>query len=114
MLPNLMDASTASWIETLDTLAADADAMFVPGHGDVGSARDVAEFREYLVALRHLVSAARANGKSGNAIADAVVPDLRERFGSWEGFDDWARANVLDTAAELEGTKRLPAGPGIQ
>jgi glyoxylase-like metal-dependent hydrolase (beta-lactamase superfamily II) len=63
-LPNLIDASTQLWIDTLDTLAKDEpDATFVPGHGDVGNAQDVIAFREYLATLRKLVSDAQATRK---------------------------------------------------
>ena len=56
MLPTLIDASTQAWIDTLDLLLArHADYTFVPGHGDVGQAKDVAAFREYLLTLRRLV-----------------------------------------------------------
>jgi len=66
MLPNLIDASTQPWIDTLDTLVKnEPDATFVPGHGDVGTAQDVASFREYLATLRRLVSDAQAQKKSG-------------------------------------------------
>ena len=39
-LPNLIDATTTSWVETLATLAkSESGSTFVPGHGDVGGAR---------------------------------------------------------------------------
>ena len=70
MLPNLIDASTKPWIETLDSLVADSapDSAFVPGHGELGKASDVAAFRDYLAALRTLVEEARARGQSGDAL----------------------------------------------
>ena len=53
-MPNLIDASTKEWIETLDTLVKDyPSAVFVPGHGDnPGKADDVRAFRDYLSFLR--------------------------------------------------------------
>lgn len=48
-LPNLIDASTGAWLSTLDTISTSApSATFVPGHGDLGTATDVKEFRGYL------------------------------------------------------------------
>lgn len=95
--------------DTLDTLATSGvEATFVPGHGDVGDARDVRAFREYLATLQTLVSNARAQGQSGEALADAVVPALRDEFGRWDSFEYLARRNVLDMEAELRGTKRIP------
>jgi len=109
MVPNLMDASTKPWIDTLETLATrEADATFVPGHGEVGNAQDVAAFREYLATLRTLVADAQAQRKSGEALADSVMPALSDKYGSWESFKDLARRNILETDAELLGKKRIP------
>jgi cyclase len=109
MLPNLIDASTEPMMATLTALAsANAPAAFVPGHGEVGTARDVTEFRGYIANLRELVGQARVQGKSGDALADAVLPQLREKYGQWGIFDHFAKRNILDTAAELDGTKKIP------
>ena len=112
MLPNLVDASTQPWIDTLDTLAKnEAGAAFVSGHGDVGTARDVGASREYLVTLRKLVSDAQAVGTSGEALADAVMPALSDRYSRWNGFEYAARPNIRETDAELRGQKRIPQAP---
>ena len=111
MLPNLMDASTKPWIDTLDMLAkTQADATFVPGHGEVGTVQDVTSFREYLVTLRNLVSEAHASGKSGDAVVAGVMPALRDKYSGWDGdaFDYFAKSNILDLDAELRGNKRIP------
>ena len=77
--PNLIDASTRDWIDTLDTLLKnEADTTFVPGHGEVGTTLDVATFREYLATLRKLVSEAQVAGKSGEALADLGVLPRRQ------------------------------------
>jgi glyoxylase-like metal-dependent hydrolase (beta-lactamase superfamily II) len=108
-IPTLVDASTRPLIDTLDTLAkSQPSATFVPGHGDIGTAKDVAVFREYLVTLRKLVSDARDLGKSGETLADAVMPALTEQYGRWDAFQYVARRNILETEAELNGTKRIP------
>lgn len=109
MVPNTIDASTDAWISTLATLAkSEPNSTFVSGHGDVGNAREVGVFRDYLATLRTLVSEARARGQSGDALADTVVPALAEKYGSWDGFKYLARPNILDTDAELSGKKRIP------
>ena len=109
MVPNLIDASTMPWIETLDTLAkTEAGATFVPGHGEVGNAQHVGAFREYLATLRKLVSDARARGQAGDALADAVMPALSDRYSRWDAFTYLARTNILETDAELSGRKRIP------
>ena len=108
-LPNLIDASTQPWIETLDRLTKSApDYTFVPGHGEVGKAQDVTAFRDYLMTLRKLVADAHAQGKTGDAAAAAVLPALTEKYSSWDFFSYFAQRNIADTDAELRGTKKIP------
>jgi glyoxylase-like metal-dependent hydrolase (beta-lactamase superfamily II) len=110
MLPNLIDASTRQWVETLDAVAAmnDPGYTFVPGHGDLGNVEDIAAFRDYLTTLRTLVIDARAQGKTGDVLTQSIVPRLKEQFGRWEFAEPLAKSNVLETDAELSGTKRVP------
>jgi cyclase len=78
-LPNLIDASTDLWIDTLSKLAGESpQGIFVPGHGDVGNVSDVDAFRGYLADLRVLVAAPVKEGKSGDALVNAVLPRLTE------------------------------------
>ena len=108
MLPNLIDASTNSWIATLETLATNAGYVFVPGHGDLGTVQDVIAFREYLVTLQTLVSEARALGKPGAPLTQTVVPALSRKYGQWEGFKYLAEPSVLQMDEELSGRKQIP------
>ena len=108
MLPNMIDASTKPWIATLEALATNAGYTFVPGHGNVGTAQDVAAFREYLVTLQTLVSEARAQGKSGASLTQAVMPALTGKYGQWEAFKYLAEPNILQMDTELNGKKRIP------
>jgi glyoxylase-like metal-dependent hydrolase (beta-lactamase superfamily II) len=109
IVPTLDDGSTQPWIDTLDKLATgEPGAIFVPGHGELASVKDVAAFRDYLATLRKLVSDAQAAGASGEALADAVMPGLRDSYGRWNGFEYSARLNILETDAELRGKKRIP------
>ncbi len=112
-LPNLIDATTDAWIKTLDQLLADHPAAtFLSGHGDVASAQDVRDFRDYLITLRELVGKAQAAGKQGQELVDAVLPQLKEKYGSWGFFDGFAPRNIAQTAAELKGTKKVPVAAG--
>jgi hypothetical protein len=70
--------------------------------------QDVAAFREYLTTLRKLVADAQAQGKSGDALVEAVMPTLSEKYGEWDFFKVLAQRNILDTDAELSGRKRIP------
>jgi cyclase len=108
MLPNTIDASTKPWIDTLDALARDHSGYaFVPGHGDVGNAQDVAASRDYLATLQTLVVAAQRQGTSGSALVAAVVPALTDKYGHWDFFQI-AERNILEADAELRGWKRIP------
>jgi cyclase len=111
-LPNLIDASTLPWTESLSTFtkfSAESPMIFVPGHGDPGNVSDVAAFRGYLSDLREWVSTAKKDGKSGAALVDAVLPQLKQKYGSWQLFEYFSKRNIADVEAELNGTKRIPA-----
>ncbi len=111
-VPNLIDADTREWIKTLDGLLADHPASrFVPGHGEAGAALDVRYFRDYLVGLRSTVERAIAEGKSGRALTEAVLPLLRKRWASWTWFDQFADKNIEQTEQELRGAKKFPPTP---
>lgn len=107
--PNLIDATTESWIRTLaELLGRYGSDTFVPGHGELATAEDVATFRQYLVELRAAISRAQAAGKSGDALVEAVLPDLQTKYGKWAFFDDYARDDIRQTAEELSGHKKIP------
>jgi glyoxylase-like metal-dependent hydrolase (beta-lactamase superfamily II) len=107
-LPNLIDATTADWVKTLEKLLADHNsATFVSGHGDVATPQDVRDFHDYLVSLRDFIGKAQAAGKSGQDLVDSVSAQVKEKFGSW-GFQRFMPLNIQQTAAELAGTKKVP------
>ena len=106
-IPNLIDASTPQWIQTLDAMHRDyGESTWVPGHGGVANAADIVTFKKYLVDLRATVR--KANGLTGDALVKAILPGLKSQYGKWGFFDDLAAANITDTAQELAGTKKLP------
>lgn len=108
-LPNLIDASTGPWIETLDRLLADHQAAtFVSGHGGVASPADVKDFRDYLVTLRKSIARAQADGRSGDELVTAVTAELTDTYGKWGFFKNFIKPDITFTAAELKGTKRIP------
>ncbi len=108
-LPNLIDATTSDWVKTLEKLLAEhPSATFVSGHGDVASADDVRDFHDYLVTLRDDIAKAQAAGKSGQDLADTVSAQLKDKYGQW-GFPRFMPRNIEQTAAELAGSKRVPA-----
>jgi cyclase len=118
-LPNLIDATTSDWLKTLSQFtdqpkdymtnsALPRAQIFVPGHGDVGNLEDVQEFQGYLTWLRGAVQSTLDTGKQGDALVAAVMPELKEKYGSWAFFQDFSRSNILDMGAELKGSKRVP------
>ncbi|GGA19847.1 MBL fold metallo-hydrolase [Dyella nitratireducens] len=111
-LPNLIDASTKEWVESLNVLLHDyPSAKFVPGHGDeIGNASDVRAFRDYLVFLRQAVSRAQADGASGVDVLRVVLPQVSERYGKW-AFFDFAGPDIQQTDEELRHLKKLPRQP---
>jgi cyclase len=108
-LPNLIDATTSAWIPTLNSVVAIApDATYVPGHGDVGNAGDVKKFRDYLAFLRETIAPAVQQNKSGDDLVNAVLPAVTEKYGKWDFFKFFAKPDILHTAAELRGDKKIP------
>ena len=108
-LPNLIDASTQPWIQTLDKLLAEhPSATFVSGHGDLATTSDVRDFRDYLNTLRIYVAKAQTDGKSSQQLVDAVTAELKEKYGQWGFFDHFVSRNIQQTADELAGRKKIP------
>lgn len=111
-VPNLIDATTKAWVESLDAMQKDyGPSTWVPGHGGVANARDVLTFRKYLADLRDGVRRQQAAGKSGDALVQALLPGLKSNYGKWGFFSDYAALGVEQTAQEFAGTKRLPPDP---
>jgi glyoxylase-like metal-dependent hydrolase (beta-lactamase superfamily II) len=109
-IPNLIDASTPAWIKTLDAIEADyGESTWVPGHGGIANAADIATFKKYLVDLHATVRDQQSKGRSGDALVQTILPSLKSKYGKWGFFDELAGANISDTAQELAGTKKLPS-----
>ena len=108
-LPNLIDGTTDKWAETNAKITAEwPKAAFVSGHGDAGNAAEVTEFRGYLTDLRGMVAQSIKNGLSGDALMNAVQPQLQQKYGSWDFFDHFSKRNIADMEKELRGDKKIP------
>jgi len=103
-LPNLVDASVGAWVLSLDKiLKLYPTAKFIPGHGEVATADDIREFRNYLADLKMRVTKAIAAGMTLDQIKQKLVlPDQYSGF----GFKNFATPNVEDMYKELLGTKQ--------
>jgi cyclase len=114
-LPNLIDATVADWLGLRGFAKANREAMetytLVPGHGEVGTASDLDEFLGYLGDLEAHVREALNAGKDGDELIATVLPEMKEKYASWNFFDYFAKANIKDVAGELKNQKRVPPGP---
>ena len=109
--PNLIDGSVREWLASDAEFLAMPDAShmtFVPGHGDVAEAKDVAGFRAYLIDLRRLVTEERKAGLKDDALVQSVAPKLRAAHPDWTISDRAIAAEVRYMEQELAGTKKRP------
>ena len=103
-LPNLVDATVNDWISSLDKLLARyPTAKYIPGHGQVASAQDVKDFRDYLADLRTRAKDAVARGLTLDQAKQQLT--LPEKYKSL-AFQNFAVPNVEDMYKELTGTKQ--------
>lgn len=112
LLPNLVDATTPVLLRSLTALESwpphPDSAVYVPGHGELGTRADIATLRQYVVTLRTDIGQARAKGLDRAALQTAVLAELKPRYGGWADFAYFAPRNIQQTAAELAGTKVIP------
>jgi glyoxylase-like metal-dependent hydrolase (beta-lactamase superfamily II) len=103
-LPNLVDATVNDWIPTLDKILKDhPNAKYVPGHGNVATAVEIKDFRDYLEDLRARVKQGIANGLTVDQAKQQLT--LPEKYKSLV-FQNFATPNVEDMYKELKGTKQ--------
>jgi glyoxylase-like metal-dependent hydrolase (beta-lactamase superfamily II) len=102
-LPNLVDANVNDWITSLDKILKDYPAAkFIPGHGEVATAAEMRDFRDYLDDLRSRVKKAIDDGLTiEQAKAQLKLPEKYKSF----AFQNFAQPNVEDMYKELKGTK---------
>jgi cyclase len=103
-LPNLVDATVNDWTPSLDKILNNhSTARFVPGHGDVATATEIRDFRDYLDDLRNRVKKGIANGLTVEQAKEQLkLPDKYKSF----AFQNFAQPNVEDMYKELKGTKQ--------
>ncbi len=107
-IPNVQDASILSWMKTLEeVLKLDAE-KFVPGHGTVGTKKDIQNFLGYFESLQSLVkeSVDRGDGLD-QAVRDIAVPEKYSKY----RFQNFFPSNVQKMYAELKALQ-VAAVPG--
>jgi len=104
-LPNLVDATVNDWIPTLDKILKDHPAAkYVPGHGNVATAEEIRDFRDYLADLRARVKQGIADGLTVDQAKQQLT--LPEKYKGL-AFQNFAGPNVEDMYNELNGTKHV-------
>jgi cyclase len=109
--PNIIDGTVSKWIATdrsFELLPDAASMVFVPGHGDVATVKDVAIFRGYLTDLRSLTAAGLKMGLKGDALAADVIPKLRASHSDYLPPKADPSREVMFMEQELDGNKRVP------
>src|SRR5207247_4572738 len=93
-LPNLVDATVNDWITSLDKILTQyGTAKFIPGHGEVATAEEMRDFREYLDDLRTRVRQAISSSLTiDQAKQQLKLPDKYKAF----AFQNFAQHNVED------------------
>ena len=91
--PYDMDVSGVRWLAVLDRLAAADPRVVVPGHGDIGGPRVLADVRDYLRELRDETWRRRDSAMGEDEIVAEVRALLTERHPEWVGRD-WIERGV--------------------
>lgn len=107
-IPNVEDGDVLQWMQTLrKVLTLDAEIV-VPGHGNVGSKKDVQTFLNYFEDLKSLVQYAIDRGDSiEQATRDIAVP---EKYSSYM-FQNLFPSNVQKMYTELKKVQRTEEDP---
>jgi glyoxylase-like metal-dependent hydrolase (beta-lactamase superfamily II) len=76
-------SSIATWLKTVDELAALKPAHVVPSHGPTGDASLIARARAFLQAVQTRVSELKRAGKSADEAVAAVIADIAPAYSEW-------------------------------
>ena len=76
--PRLESRDVHRWIDALRQAESWNAEVYVPGHGDPGGAKDVAEFRHFLEWLTNEVQTRLAEGKS--------LDQVKQELGNWSNY----------------------------
>ncbi|MFF0267896.1 MBL fold metallo-hydrolase [Kribbella sp. NPDC004536] len=106
--PYDVDVSGVRWIDVLDRLAAERPRIVVPGHGDVGDVRLLAQVHDYLVELRDETWKRRDSAESEDTIAAEVRALMIERHPDWR-LPEWIDRGVGCLCAEHQAAANQAA-----
>lgn len=97
--PHDTDVSGTRWLAVLRRLAEQRPRVVVPGHGDVGGPRLLADVRDYLEALRDETWVRRDSTMNEQTIAAEVRAVMIARHPDWDG-QEWIEKGVGCLCAE--------------
>jgi glyoxylase-like metal-dependent hydrolase (beta-lactamase superfamily II) len=104
-IPNVQDASILEWMKTLgNLLKLDADT-FLPGHGAIGSKKEVEAFLRYFEELKALVQPVVDRGDSVEQCAREI--QVPAKYASYQ-FQNLFPSNIQKMYAELKALQLSP------
>lgn len=105
-IPNVQDGNILEWMKMLQEVARLNAERFVPGHGPIGTKKDVEDFLAYFEDLKRIVQAALDRGDSlEQATQQIQVP---ERYASYQ-FQNLFPANIQKMYVELKAQQQAMA-----
>jgi len=81
--PYLGDCLPVKWAANLELMADSQTETFVPGHGPIGTRRDLLALRDYILALDKLAAGAVESGGTEDQAASQSPPEFSK---TWAGF----------------------------
>ena len=106
--PTTIDGHIGQWMNEVTQLELIPGTTFVPGHGDVATAKDLEDLRLLFSDLMRLTAEARASGLRGEPLVTATAPKLVALHPAWPRIERNAPVLVRQMDEELAGTKRVP------
>jgi glyoxylase-like metal-dependent hydrolase (beta-lactamase superfamily II) len=91
--PHDTDVSATRWIAVMEKLAAESPGTVVPGHGEIGGARLLADVRDYLRLLRDETWARRDSAVDERTIVEEISALMIERHPEWVG-QEWIEKGI--------------------
>lgn len=79
--PYLVDGDPEELLRTLDKVEALGAKTLVPGHGPVGTSKDISLVRDYVDRLRRIVADVRA---SSGRLPEATARPIPAPFSTWK------------------------------
>jgi hypothetical protein len=98
-VPNLRDADTKAWQDTLERLAALRCRHLVPGYGPVATCADIAAFGRYFEALEARVDVLV---KAGVGLSELRTRSELPDFAAWDQYDALHQQNASYVYLRLE------------